>query len=102
MTIPVVGCRFVDATPRIAPRTKLSGTPTTATLAGEFDFWFDGGAGRIITGWNDYDLANGTRVTVATNPALSITIDFTNGARVRIRQESRDGRIQDKTSAPHR
>ena len=25
--------------------------PVTGDLSGNFDFWFDGGAGRMITGW---------------------------------------------------
>ena len=48
--------------------------PVAGDLPGEFDFWFDGGAGRLITGWNEYDLADGTRATVASIPVLSITI----------------------------
>jgi hypothetical protein len=51
-----------------------------------FDFWFDGGAGRIVTGWNEYDLADGTRATVGTIPTLSVTIQFSNGSRVSIGQ----------------
>ena len=62
--------------------------PIGGDLAGKCDFWFDGGAGHIMTGWNEYDLTDGTRVTVGTVPALSVTIQFANGARVRIQQES--------------
>jgi hypothetical protein len=67
--------------------------PITGDLLGKFDFWFDGGAGQIITGWNEYDLTDGTRVTVATIPALSVTIQFSNGSRVRIQQERPDVRV---------
>ena len=62
--------------------------PSPGDLPGRFDFWFDGGAGQVITGWNEYDLADGTRVAVASIPALSVTIQFANGSRVRIQQES--------------
>jgi hypothetical protein len=48
--------------------------PTSGDISGKFDFWFDGGAGRNITGWNEYDLVDGTRVTVETVPMLSMTI----------------------------
>ena len=47
--------------------------PIADDLPGTFDCWFDGGAGRIITGWNEYELADGTRVTVGSIPALSVT-----------------------------
>src|SRR5215467_7687666 len=53
--------------------------PIAGDLPGTFDFWFDGGAGRIVTGWNEYDLTNGTRITVGSTPALSVAIEFPNG-----------------------
>jgi hypothetical protein len=67
--------------------------PIAGDLPGMFDFWFDGGAGRMITGRTDYELADGTRVTVAVIPILSVTIDFANGARVQVVQESRSVRV---------
>ena len=63
--------------------------PIAGDLPGTFDFWFDDGAGRFITGWTEYVLADGTRVTVGTTPDLSVTIEFPNGSRVNIRQERR-------------
>jgi hypothetical protein len=63
--------------------------PTASDLAGQFDFWFDGGAATIVTGYVAYEFVDGTRVTVAdTCPALSVTIEFANGCRVRVQQES--------------
>jgi hypothetical protein len=67
--------------------------PIPGDLPGNFDFWFDGGAGQIITGWNEYTLADGTRVMVGTTFVLSVTIEFSNGSRIRIQQESGDVRI---------
>ncbi len=61
--------------------------PTTEDLVGEFDFWFDGGAGRILTGSTEYVLIDRTRVVVVVSPSLSIGIDFPNGSRVSIQQE---------------
>ena len=58
-------------------------------LSGEFDFWFDGGTARIQTGYVEYQFADGARATVAAPVlALSVTIDFPNGCRVRVQQES--------------
>jgi len=64
--------------------------PIPGDLHGKFDFWFDGGAGQNITGWDEYDLADGTRVLVGAVPFLSVTIQFSNGTRVKIQQESPD------------
>ena len=77
----------------IATMPNKRGQPIAGDLQGKFDFWFDGGAGQLITGWNEYDLADGTRVTVGAVPALSVTIKFLNGSRVRIQQESLDIRV---------
>jgi len=61
--------------------------PTAGDLPGRFDFWFDGGAGQIVTGYNQYDFADGTRAIVVTSPVLEITLQFPNGSRVGIQQE---------------
>ena len=63
--------------------------PTVGDLEGAFDFWFDGGAARIQTGYLDYSFADGTRAKLAAPiPALSLTIEFPDGRRVRVQQES--------------
>ena len=74
----------------IATTPNKRADPIAADLPGTFDFWFDGGAGQVITGWNGYHLTDGTRVTVGNTPALSITIELSNGVRVRIQQEIPD------------
>ena len=62
---------------------------TADDILGPFDFWFDGGAGKIETGYVEYTFATGTRATVgAPIPALSVRIDFPNGCRIRVQQES--------------
>lgn len=53
----------------------------------DFDFWFDGGAGRVLTGWEEFVFENGAQAEVAAQvPSLSVTIDFPDGRRVEIRQ----------------
>jgi len=61
--------------------------PITGDLTGAFDFWFDGGAGRNITGWTEYKFADGARATVSVTPALSVAIKFQNGCYVAVTQE---------------
>jgi hypothetical protein len=63
--------------------------PVPGDLQGGFDFWFDGGAAKIETGCIEYRLTNGTKAIVgAPIPALSVTIEFPDGCRVRVQQES--------------
>ena len=63
--------------------------PTADDMPGPFDFWFDGGAANVQTGSIEYKFADGTRATLAASvPALSVTIEFPNGCRVRVQQES--------------
>ena len=63
--------------------------PLVGDVSGAFDFWFDGGAARIQTGYFEYKFADGTRATLAAPfLALSVTIDFPNGCRVSVQQES--------------
>ncbi len=64
-------------------------TPIVGDLKGSFDFWFDGGAAKIQTGYVEYQFYTGAIATVgAPIPALSVTINFPNGSRVRVQQES--------------
>ena len=53
--------------------------PKTGDLTGNFDFRFDGGAARIITGWTQYEFADGTRARVDVTPGLHVVIQFKNG-----------------------
>ena len=63
--------------------------PVPGDVEGVFDFWFDGGAERIQTGWVEYQFTNGASATVgAPIPALSVVIEFANGCRVGVQQES--------------
>lgn len=56
---------------------------------GDFDFWFDGGACRQITGWNEYVFHDGTVAEDLVTPGLIIVIRFPDGRRVSLRQESK-------------
>jgi hypothetical protein len=63
--------------------------PIPGDVPGAFDFWFDGGAGKEETGYVEYRFTNGARATVgAPIPALSVTIHFANGSRVKVQQVS--------------
>ena len=60
-------------------------TPLAGDLKGDFDFWFDGGAGRVVTGYNEYLFEDGTRATNHTTRYLFITIEFKDGGLVSIK-----------------
>jgi hypothetical protein len=53
--------------------------PRTGDLSGNFDFWFDGGAARMITGWTEFEFADGTRARLDEVPGLHVVIQFNNG-----------------------
>lgn len=58
-------------------------------LPGQFDYWFDGGGAKIETGYVEYRFVDGTKAVVGNPiPALSIAIEFPNGCRVRVQQET--------------
>jgi hypothetical protein len=58
-------------------------------LPGQFDYWFDGGAAKIETGYVEYRFVDGTKAIVGNPiPALSISIEFPNGCWVRVQQET--------------
>jgi hypothetical protein len=65
-----------------------NGTDRSLATCREFDFWFDGGAAKIQTGYVEYSFTTGAHATVgAPIPALSVIIDFPNACRVRVQQE---------------
>ncbi|MDH3458628.1 MAG: hypothetical protein OER90_17450 [Gemmatimonadota bacterium] len=57
-------------------------------LKGTYDYWFDGGAYKVFTGWNEYDFADGTKAVVPTTPALIVEIRLPTGEYVTIGQQS--------------
>jgi hypothetical protein len=70
----------------IASTPNRRSVPITGDMPGGFDFWFDGGAGRVITGWTEYHLEDGTRATLSTTPLLGVAIKFPNGCCVKVMQ----------------
>ncbi len=63
--------------------------PLAGDLERRFDFWFDGGACAIITGWNEYVFREGTVAQVGScNPTLSVSVRFPDGRRVTVEQKS--------------
>lgn len=65
---------------------NVRNTPNASDTKGQFDFWFDGGAARMITGHTEYEFADGTKASVSVTPMLLVTIDFPNGSSVGVQQ----------------
>lgn len=64
--------------------------PVKGDLAGEFDFWFDGGACRTHTGSQHFFFADGTEAHLAMPaPRLNMNVLFTEGEIVDIVQRPR-------------
>ena len=58
-------------------------------LPGQFDYWFDGGACRVQTGWKEFEFLDGTVAELGSPiPALYLKVTFPNGRRVLVQQES--------------
>jgi hypothetical protein len=61
--------------------------PLTGDMAGEYDFWFDGGACRVVTGCTYYYFRDGTTAFVSVVPRLAVRIAFATGETVDISQQ---------------
>ena len=57
-------------------------------LGGAFDQWFDGGAVKIVTGWNEYHFSDGTLAVVSGALTLQVEIRFPTGGYVRVSEHS--------------
>jgi hypothetical protein len=61
--------------------------PQAGDVSGDFDFWFDGGACRVVTGEWVFELDYGIRVSITSpSPWLEVFIKFPDGRRVSIVQ----------------
>jgi len=77
-----------DVLKLIANEPQRRSAAVAGDLPGQFDYWFDGGAAKIETGYIVYRFVDGTTAVVGNPiPLLSISIEFTNGSRVRVQQE---------------
>ena len=73
----------------IAKKPNRRELPGAGDPEGDFDFWFDGGACKILTGSMEFLLQDGTIVTVAAPiPFLSVHIRFRDGRQVSIHQRA--------------
>jgi len=60
--------------------------PNSGDLSGHFDFWFDGGAARVVTGRTEYEFEDGARAIRHGVPGLSVDIQLPNGCAVKVSQ----------------
>jgi hypothetical protein len=72
----------IDSTP------GLRSEPRRGDLRGEYDRWFDGGAIRIVTGWNEYHFSDDTVAIVPSSPILHVEIRLPTGAYVSVTEQS--------------
>lgn len=64
--------------------------PLPSDTDGDYDFWFDGGAASVETGYINYYLDEGTRVWVAAPvPVLGMEIKFADGRVIVVQQETK-------------
>ena len=68
---------------------NLRSTPRPGDLHGKFDRWFDGGALKNVTGWNEYHFSDGTLAVVPTAPTLQVELRFPSGAYVLVHEQAK-------------
>jgi hypothetical protein len=56
-------------------------------LDGHFDQWFDGGAVKFVTGWNEYHFVDGTFALIPTTPTLHVEIRLPSGSYVIVSEQ---------------
>lgn len=56
-------------------------------LDGDYEYWFDGGAIRIVTGTTRFFFQDGTIAEIIVSPILSVHIRFRDGHVVGVHQE---------------
>lgn len=61
--------------------------PIEGDLDGDFDFWFDGGACKDVTGDRRYVFKEGHKASMPTTPGLVVSIKFADGRSVQLIQE---------------
>jgi hypothetical protein len=57
-------------------------------LPGAFDKWFDGGAIKVITGWDEYHFDNGAVAVVPSTATLRVDIRLPGGGFVIIYKQA--------------
>jgi len=60
--------------------------PIAGDLDGDFDFWFDGGACRFVTGVTEYVFASGAEASSGVLPFFNLSISFPDGRTVTVKQ----------------
>lgn len=84
----VAESRVAHVLASIAAEPNRRSTAIAGDLVGEFDYWFDGGAAKVETGYITYRFSDHTTAVVGFPvPALSVEIEFSDGCRVRVQQE---------------
>jgi hypothetical protein len=78
--------RVADILRLIADTPGRRETAAAGDVAGEFDYWFDGGACRLETGVTRYVFTDGSRASVVVLPYLGVGITFPDGEEVSVVQ----------------
>ena len=74
----------------IATPPNLRSQPRSGDLEGDFDHWFDGGAIKVVTGWNEYHFADSNKAIVPTTPVLSVMLELGDGRFVQVLETDRE------------
>jgi hypothetical protein len=67
---------------------NLRARPWPGDLEGDFHEWFDGGAIKHVTGWNEYHFVDGTLAVITGVLSLQVDARLPGGAYLSIREET--------------
>jgi hypothetical protein len=60
-------------------------------MKGDFDWWFDGGAIRSITGNTEYHFTTGARCDIPVTPLFHVYVTLADGTPIHIAEPERPG-----------
>lgn len=76
----------------ISSRPNERTAPNEHDLKGDFDIWFDGGAARIVTGYNHYTLMDGIEVWYWHAEGFRqegiITVRYPDGTKITVKEQA--------------
>jgi hypothetical protein len=80
----------------IASPPGLREQPRPDDLQGNFHMWFDGGAIRIVTGWEEFHFGDGTLAVLSGSLLFGLSIRLPSGTWVTIKE-----RAEESEGFPH-
>lgn len=66
---------------------NIRNKPKSGDIEGDFDYWFDGGSMRNVTGFTEYLFDDGSHARIPVVPNLTISIHLAIGKNILLQEE---------------